>query len=227
MMIDVITSSPLFGLFFTALCWSFGHWVQKKTGFILFNHLLVAVAVGIVLLIALDIPYEQYYATAAPITHMLAPATAILGLNIYRKRLILKQYFIPVFVGCLVGCLTSLGSVFLLCHLMTVDSVLTASLLPKSVTTAIAMSLAETRSGVGGIAAGAVMVAGLMSPIFSTSFAKWFHITDPVAEGLAIGASSHALGTSRAIEIGEIQGAMSSIALCICGIMTSVLMLLF
>lgn len=226
-MIDMMTSLPLFGLFYSGLCWWFGHFVQKKTGITLCNHLLISTAVGVIGLMALGIPYATYSATASIITSLLAPATAVLALNIYRQRTILRQYFIPVLVGCLVGSLTSLLSILALCNLLLVDPVLTASILPKSVTTAIAMSVAESRGGVAGIAAAGVMVAGLMGPIFAPTFAKLFRITNPVAEGLAIGASSHAMGTTKAIEIGQIQGAMSSISLCICGIMTSILTLFF
>ena len=106
-----------------------------------------------------------------------------------------------------------------------VDDALAASLLPKSVTTAIAIGIAESRGGIGGIAAAAVMVAGLTGAVFAPLFARLFHITDPVAEGLAIGSCSHALGTTRAMEIGPVQGAMSSIAICVCGILTSILVL--
>lgn len=224
-MIDILIASPLFGVFFSVLCWQFGHLVQKKSGFFLFNHMLIATATGVIILLVLDIPYEAYYSSAAFISGLLAPATAVLALNIYRQRTILKKHLLPVLVGCTVGCITSLGSILLLCHLLSVNSVLTNSILPKSVTTAIAMSIAESRGGVAGIAAAAVMVPGILGPIFAVPFAKLFRITNPVAEGLAIGASSHALGTARAIEIGELQGALSSIALCLCGIITSVLVL--
>ena len=105
------------------------------------------------------------------------------------------------------------------------EEVLTASLLPKSVTTAIALGIAESQGGIQGVAAAAVILAGLVGAVFAPLFAKWFRITDPVAEGLAIGACSHALGTTKAMEIGEIQGAMSSIAICVCGIFTSLLAL--
>ena len=224
-MMNLIITSPFFGVFFTIICWSFGRWVQQKTGCFLLNGLLVAAAVGIVVLVIFDIPYEIYYESASVIQDMLAPATAILAMNIYRQRHILKEYFIPVLVGCLAGSLTSLLSILGLCKLMSMDSVITASLLPKSVTTAIAVSIAESNGGIGGIAVAGVVIAGLMGTIFSPIFAKMFKITDPVAEGLGIGACSHALGTTKALERGEIQGAMSSIALCVCGIMTSILSL--
>ena len=127
--------------------------------------------------------------------------------------------------GCLAGSLTSVGSVLLLCRLFRVEETLTASLLPKSVTTAIAIGVAESQGGVGGIAAAAVIITGLIGAVLAPLFARVFHVTQPVAEGLAIGACSHALGTARAMEIGQVQGAMSSIAICVCGTMTSILAL--
>ena len=127
--------------------------------------------------------------------------------------------------GCLAGSAVSLFSVLALCQVFQMEDLLTASLLPKSVTTAIAVGIAESRGGVQGIAAAAVAVAGITGAVCAPLFAKWFHITDPVAEGLAIGACSHALGTTKALEIGELQGAMSSIAICVCGIFTSLIAL--
>ena len=201
-MLDALLNSPFLGLTLTAAAWCFGCWVQKKTGFLLCNPLLIAVALIIALLVLLDIPYQTYSAGSDFIKLMLSPVTAVLALNIYNQRSILQKHFFPVLAGCLVGSLT-----------------------PKSVTTAIAMGIAESHGGVAGIAAAAVMAAGIAGAVFAPIFAKLFHITEPVAEGLAIGACSHALGTTRAIEIGSVQGAMSSIAICVCGILTSVLAL--
>ena len=224
-MLDALLSSPFLGLTLTAAAWCFGCWVQKKTGFLLCNPLLIAVALIIALLVLLDIPYQTYSAGSDFIKLMLSPVTAVLALNIYNQRIVLKEHFIPVLAGCLAGSLTSVDSILLLCRAFHVDDALAASLLPKSVTTAIAIGIAESRGGVGGIAAAAVMVAGLTGAVFAPLFARLFHITDPVAEGLAIGACSHALGTTRAMEIGPVQGAMSSIAICVCGILTSILVL--
>ena len=147
------------------------------------------------------------------LTLMLSPVTAVLALNVYNQRRLLGEYFLPVIVGCLVGTLTSVGSVLLLCKLMAVNASMTSALLPKSVTTAIAIA--------------AVVIAGVVGAIFAPTFAKLFHVTDPVVEGVAIGACSHALGTAKALEIGTLQGAMSSVSLCICGILTSILVLFF
>ena len=220
-----VLNSPFFGLGLSAAAWCLGLWIQKKTGWVLCNPLLIAGLLIIVFLAAFHIPLEQYNIGGDMIKLMLGPVTAVLALNIYRQREILREHFLPVLAGCLAGSAVSLLSVLALCRLFQMEDLLTASLLPKSVTTAIAVGIAESRGGVQGIAAAAVVVAGITVAVCAPLFAKWFHITDPVAEGLAIGACSHALGTTKAMEIGELQGAMSSIAICVCGIFTSLLTL--
>jgi putative effector of murein hydrolase len=222
---DTLLSSPFLGLFLSAAAWCAGCWLQKKTGLLLCNPLLIAAALIIAALSLLRIPYESYALGGDFIKLMLGPVTAVLALNIYNQRDILRENFLPVLAGCLAGSLTSVGSVLLLCRLFRVEETLTASLLPKSVTTAIAIGVAESQGGVGGIAAAAVIITGLIGAVLAPLFARVFHVTQPVAEGLAIGACSHALGTARAMEIGQVQGAMSSIAICVCGIMTSILAL--
>jgi len=226
-MIDMIASSPLFSLTLSVLAWNVGLWAQKKTGSVLCSPMVIATALIILILTALDIPYSTYRIGGDFISMMLGPVTALLALNIYNQRKLLGKYFLPVVVGCLAGCLTSIGSITLLCKLLSVDSVITASLLPKSVTTAIALAISESGGGIAGVTSAAVIVAGTLGAMFAPVFAKLFRVTDPIAEGVAIGACSHALGTTKAMEIGQLQGAMSSIAICICGIMTSVLVLFF
>ena len=224
-MLDAMTSSAFFGIALTAFMWCVGCWVQKKTGWILCNSLLITVAGIILFLTAAGIPYEDYDVGGSYIKVFLGPVTAMLALNIYNQRKVLKEYFIPVLAGCFAGSASSLASMWLLCRLLGVEEGLTASLLPKSCTTAIAIAISESRGGVAGITVAAVMVAGLTGTVMAPIFGKLFRVDDPVAEGLAIGACSHALGTTKAIELGELQGAMSSIAICLCGIISSVLTL--
>ena len=224
-MIDVILASPFFGLTLSCAAWCVGVWVQKKTGVVLCNPIVIASAFTILILVAFRIPLESYNAGGSLISMMLSPATAVLALNVYHQRKLLGEYFIPVVVGCLAGALTNIVSILLLCRLLAVDNAITQSLLPKSVTTAIAVAISGSLGGIPGITIAAVIVAGIVGAIFAPLFAKLFRITDPVAEGVAIGACSHALGTSKALEIGQLQGAMSSVSLCISGILTSVLVL--
>ena len=219
--------TPMFGIFLTCLAWAVGVWTQKKTGWKLCYPLVVSTVFIIGVLVLLKIPYNAYKVGGDIVTTMLAPATAVLALNIYNQRKLLGKYFMPVVVGCSVGALTSLTTITLLCKLMAVNSVITASLFPKSVTTALAVAGSESRGGVAGITTAAVLIAGTTGALCAPMFAKLFRVKNPVAEGVAIGACSHALGTTKALEIGELQGAMSSIAICICGIMTSVFVMFF
>lgn len=223
---ETISFSSYFHLGLTGLGWCLGLSIQKKTGHILCNPLLIAVSFVIFVLILLDVPYANYQEGTAILKFFLGPVTAVLGLNIYRQRKVLGEYFLPILVGCFMGCVTSLGLTLCFGYLLSVEETLLHSLLSKSVTTAISLAIAESRGGVVSLAAAGVMVAGLTGAMFAPSFAKLFHIQDPVAEGIAIGACSHALGTSRAMTIGEVQGAMSSIAICVSGIFTSFLVLL-
>lgn len=226
-MMDALLNTPLFALTLTCLAWSIGVWMQKKTGLLVCNPLVIATALIIGFMVLFQIPYETYQLGGNMISLMLGPVTAVLALNIYNQRQRLGRYFIPVVVGCLVGCLTSIASILLFCRLFAVNPTITASLLPKSVTTAIALAISESRGGIPGVTSAAVLIAGSVGAIFSPLFARLFHIKDPIAEGIAIGTCSHALGTTKALEIGELQGAMSSISICICGILTSILVLFF
>ena len=224
-MTDVILSSPLFGIALSCAAWCVGLWVQKKTRLVLFNPLIIAVALVILILVLFRISYSDYDRGGSIITLMLGPVTAVLALNIYEQRRLLGEYFLPVLAGCLAGSLTSVACSLLLCRTLAVEESIAASLLPKSVTTAIAVAIADSSGGIRSITVAAVIVAGLTGAIFAPLFARVFRVTDPVAEGVAIGACSHALGTAKALEIGPLQGAMSSISICVCGIITSVLVL--
>ena len=222
-MIDTLTATPFFGLGLSLLCWLLAVKFQKKTGLLVCNPVLVSSLLVILVLVVFRIPLENYNLGGDIIKMLLSPATAVLALNIYQQRRVLKEHFWPVVLGCLVGSLASILGVQLMCRMFQTESSLLNSLLPKSVTTAIAVSISESNGGLPGLTAAAVCVTGIEGAMLAPFFAKIFHVTDPVAEGVAIGACSHAVGTSKALEIGPLQGAMSSIALCICGIITSLI----
>lgn len=224
-MIELL-NSPFFGLSLTLVCWCAAVRLQKKTGLLVCNPVLICALMIIGILTIFDIPLSYYTQGGNIIKLVMGPVTAVLALNIYQQRLILKQYFVPVLVGCTAGSVASMVSVLLLCRLFHVDEVFTVSVLPKSVTTAIALGISESGGGIPGITAAAVVLTGVEGAMLAPFFTRLFRITDPVAEGVAIGACSHAIGTSKALEIGQLQGAMSSIAICVCGIVTSVLALL-
>lgn len=222
-MIDTLTATPFFGLGLSLLCWILAVKFQKKTGLLVCNPVLVSSLLVILVLVVFRIPLANYNLGGDIIKMLLSPATAVLALNIYQQRRVLKEHFWPVVLGCLVGSLASILGVQLMCRMFQTESSLLNSLLPKSVTTAIAVSISESNGGLPGLTAAAVCVTGIEGAMLAPFFAKIFHVTDPVAEGVAIGACSHAVGTSKALEIGPLQGAMSSIALCVCGIITSLI----
>lgn len=220
-----IFANPLFGIALSIFTYVIGIYLNKKTKSPLVNPLLVAMALIIIILQVFHIPYEDYNEGGKIITMMVAPATAALGYSIYKQITTLKKYFFPIFAGCFMGSLASVGSVFLLCKLFSMENAITSSLIPKSVTTAIAMEISEQLGGIPAITVPVVIITGVLGAVFSPLLIKIFHIDHEVAQGVAIGSCSHAVGTSKALEIGEIQGAMSGISIGVSGIITVILAL--
>ena len=210
--------SPLFGIFLCCAAYAFGSWVNKKTGWIILNPFLIAMIICIGLLQVTGISLEQFNRGADVVQLFLAPATCAIALSIYRQRKILGEYFLPVVLGCTVSATTSIGVSYLLGYLFGLDQVIIASTIPSSVTTPIAIEIAAQQGGIIPIAMLCVVITGIGGAILAPYLIKLFRITDPVEMGVAIGASSHVVGTSKAIELGEIQGAMSGVAIGISGL---------
>lgn len=215
-----VTASPFFGIAISILAFAIGIWVQKKTGLIICNPLIIAIVLVSGVLLIFKIPYEHYNEGGSIINMFLAPATSCLAVSIYTRVELLKKNWLPILVGCTAGSLTSMGSVLLLCRLFGLDETMTVSLLPKSVTTPIAVSISESHDGLVPITVVAVIITGILGSILAPWLIRIFRVKDSVAAGLAIGACSHAMGTSKAVELGETEGAMSGLAIGICGIVT-------
>ena len=215
-----IFESPYFGIALTIFAFWCGQLLQKKTGLLLCNPLILAIIIIISVLLLFKIPYDAYQEGGSIINMFLAPATACLAVSIYAKIQILKKNWLPILVGCTCGSLTSMLSVYGLCRLFALDDIITASLIPKSVTTPIAVSISESHGGVVPVTVVAVIFTGILGSILAPVLIKIFRIKDSMTAGLSIGASSHAIGTSKALEIGEIEGAMSGLAIGVCGIIT-------
>lgn len=219
-MMQEIVTSPFFGIWLSIAAFWTGVKLQKKTGLVLCNPLIIAIALVSAVLLILKIPYESYNEGGAVINMFLAPATACLAVSVYTKAALLKENWLPVGVGALCGSLASMGSVFLLCRLFSLDEAMTVSLMPKSVTTPIAVSISQGHGGMVPITVVAVIFTGILGSILAPGLIRLFRVNDPVIAGISIGACSHAVGTSKALELGETQGAMSGLAIGICGIMT-------
>ena len=214
-----ITSSPMFGVSLCIVTFAAGVALNKKLRSPILNPLLIAIGLTIAVLEVFHIPLENFDEGGDIVSMFLGPATAALALSIYRQLELLKKNFLLV-LGCLAGCVTSMGSVYLLCRLFGLDESLTASLLPKSVTTPIAMEISEQAGGIVPITVAMVVITGILGAVAAPLLIRVFHVKNPVAAGVGLGAASHAVGTSKAIELGEIQGAMSGISLSISGILT-------
>lgn len=215
-----LCASPFFGIALSAAAFWIGSRIQKKTGWIVCNPLILAIVIVAGMLLLFRIPYDTYQEGGQIINMLLAPATACLAVSIYSKLELLKKNWLPILVGAACGSLTSMGSIWLMCRLLKLDEAMTASLLPKSVTTPIAISIAEGHGGIMPITVVAVIFTGILGSILAPVLVRIFKVDDPMAAGLAIGACSHAIGTSKAVELGQTQGAMSGLAIGICGIMT-------
>lgn len=222
-----LTDSPFFGIALTVVAYWIGVKVQKKTGLVICNSMIITVALLIAVLLVFHIPYENYYQGGSLINMFLGPATACMAVTVYAKIDLLKKNWLPVLAGCLAGTLTAIGSILLMSRLFGLDKAITVSLLPKSVTTPIATAVSEGHGGIVPITVAAVIVTGILGNLASPLLIKIFRVKDPMAAGLGIGTCSHALGTAKALELGETEGAMSGLAIGICGIITSILALGF
>lgn len=220
-----LLASPYFGIFLSIAAYALGCGLNRKFRTPLCNPLLIAIVLVVGVLLVFRIPYEAYNAGGEIISLFLAPATACLAVGIYAKLAVLKQYWLPILVGAVAGSASSMLSVYALCNLLGLDEQLTVSLIPKSVTTPIAVGIVESAGGLTPITVVAVIVTGILGAILAPAMIRLFRISDSVAAGLAIGACSHAVGTSKAVELGEVEGAMSGLAIGVCGVVTVVLSL--
>ena len=217
---DTITNSSLFGLALTFGVYLLAVWLNKKTGSPLVNPVLLSVIVIAAFLLVFDIPLEQYSSGASIITLLLTPTTALLAYSIYKQLPLLKKYFIPIVAGCLVGSAASMSSIYLMSRLLGLSEELTFTMVPKSVTTPIAMELSAQLGGIPSVTVAAVVLTGILGAVLAPILIKVFRIKNNIAAGVGIGCSSHAGGTSKAMELGEVEGAMSGASVGIAGIIT-------
>ena len=219
---NAVLESPFFGLALSVFAYRAGLWVSRRMGSPAANPLLIAILLVVAFLWVFHVPLSSYEKGGSLLTLMLSPTTALLAVSIYRRRALLRENLLPALAGCCVGAATSLFSTLLLCRLFRLSPVLTASLMPKSVTTPIAMELSKHRGGIASLTVVAVIFTGILGAVFAPLLVKALGIK-PLAAGIAIGTSSHGIGTARALELGEIQGAASGIAIGVAGVATVLL----
>ena len=216
----MLGQSQYFGLFLSVAVYLFASWLKKKTGLAILNPLLVSSVLIIGFLVGIGLEYETYNESAGFLSWLLTPATVCLALPLYRQLHLLKKHMVAVAVSILSGVLTSAVSVFVLCRVLGLTHVDYVTLLPKSITTAIGMGVSEEAGGVVTLTVMCIILTGVLGSMVGDLVMKIAKIHHPVAKGLALGTSAHAVGTARALELGEIEGAMSSLAIAVAGLMT-------
>ncbi len=220
---EILQNSVFFGLALSIVAYWIGTRVKQKLNWDIVNPLLVAAILVIALLYFSGISYETYKIGAQYITFLLTPATVCLAIPLYKNVILLKQHIVAILIAITCGVIAHLVSIVTLGAALHLDDILVRSLLAKSVTSPIAMGIADEIGGIVPITMIGVTIAGMIGAIVGPGLLKIIGIKEPIAQGIAIGTAAHVLGTSRAVELGEIQGAMSSLAIVVTGILTVII----
>lgn len=218
-----IYASPYFGIFLTFFFYLLGVEVYKRWKFPLFYPLVFAIIAIIVLLMVADIPYESFNNGGKYISLFVTPATVSLAIKLERNFRYLKRYYSAILSGIVLGVLFHSILIIAFAMLFRFDAQLVSTLFPKSITTAIAIGVSESMGGIVSLTVAVVVFTGVIGSVIGPTVFKWFKIDDPVAQGVALGSSTHAVGTVKAIELGDVHGAMSSLSIVVTGIVVVIL----
>lgn len=217
---EFFANSLYAGVVLSFISFAIGKYLNKKLKSPLINPLLVAIIIVILFLKLSNVSYENYNLSAKYLSYLIGPATVSLAVPLYQKLEILKKNYKAVAISLIVGVFASLVSVILFSIIFKLERDIMITLLPKSVTTAIGVDIAEEFGGYGSLTAAIIIITGVFGYIVAESLFKIFKIKHPISKGLAIGVSSHVMGTAKAVELGELEAAMSSLAIVICGVLT-------
>lgn len=219
-MLDFLTQSVFFGAVLSLAAYEIGLYCKKRWKKALFNPLLIGVILVVAVLALLRIPYDAYYSGARYISFLLTPATVCLAIPLYEQFQLLKKNALAILAGVVSGVLTSVTLVLLFSMAFHFSHAEYVTFLPKSVTTAIGMGVSEQLGGNVSITVVVIIVTGVLGNILAEPVCRLFSITNPIARGIGIGSASHAIGTAKAMEMGQIEGAMSGLSIAVSGILT-------
>ena len=217
---NLVGTSLYFGMLLSVGAYLLGVWLRKKTGFSALNPLLVAILAVILFLKVFDVSYEAYNKGGEYLSYFLTPATVCLAIPLYKQLELLLRNKLAVGVSILAGVLGSAGSIYVMTRSFGLDHQLYVTLLPKSITTAIGMGVSEEAGGIVTLTVVSIIVTGIIGNMIADIIFQVLKIEEPMARGLALGTSAHAIGTAKALELGEIEGAMSSLAIAVAGVLT-------
>lgn len=219
-MVDFLTHSVFFGAFISLLFYEFGLTLKRRFKKAIFNPLLIAIVLTIAVLVIFGIDYDVYYSGAKYLSYLLTPATVCLAIPLYEQFELLKKNAAAVLAGIISGIITSLVLVLVFALVFRLSHAEYVTFLPKSITSAIGMAVSEQLGGYVPVTVAVIIISGLLGNITAESACRLFRINDPIAKGVAIGSSSHAIGTAKAIEMGEVEGAMGGLSIAVSGILT-------
>ena len=219
-MSELMGDSLFFGVVVSVLAYQAGLWIKRKWKLAVFNPLLISIFLVIAVLLIFDVDYERYNEGAKYLSYLLTPATVCLAIPLYEQLEQLKKNAKAIAAGILSGVLSSLVSVLALAAAFGLSHEEYVTLLPKSITTAIGMGVSEELGGIVTITVAVIIVTGVLGNIIAELVCKIFRIHESVAKGIAIGSASHAIGTAKAMEMGEVEGAMSSLSIAVSGLLT-------
>ena len=217
---DLLLNSAYFGFVISLAAYYVGSLIRKKWNYPLFNPLLIAMILVILVMVVFDIDYAYYEAGSRYLSYLLTPATVCLAIPLYQQLELLKKNLAAILVSILAGVIASAGSILLMSYLFGLTHAQYVTLIPKSITTAIAVPLTEELGGIPNITVAAIVITGISGNILGEMICKLFSVKNPISQGLALGTSSHAIGTAKALQMGEIQGAMSSLSVAVAGLLT-------
>lgn len=218
-----VLQTPIFGIVVSIVFYSIGVYIQKKTKLAVFNPLLLAI-LGIILFLKLShISYESYKIGGDTINFLLSPVTIVLAIPLYKQYDLLKKHLHEIIIGITTGVLVSFASIVVISRLTNSNKLIMDSLLGKSITTPMGISLTSTLGGIESVTIVAIILTGIVGAMIATPIFKFINTKHPVSKGIALGTASHALGTTKALELGEIEGAMSGLAIGISGTITVIL----
>ena len=221
-MSDFFTNSVFFGVLLCLSAYQAGLFLRQKTKIAAFNPLLISIIIVIFVLAIFNIKFQDFYNSSKYISYLLTPATVALAIPLYSKLSLLKSNFKAIMSGLISGVLTSLISIFVMALLFGLSHEHYASMLPKSITTAIGIGVSQEIGGIPTITTAVIIVTGVFGNVTADIIYKIFNIKNPIAKGIGLGSSAHAIGTSKALEMGETEGAMSSLSIAMAGIITVV-----
>ena len=217
---EALLNSSYFGLILSIFFFMLAVQLKAKFRLAILNPLLVSTIMIVAILVIFQIPYEEYKASANLLSYLLTPATVCLAIPMYKQLRLLKDNLVAVLAAITAGTLSSILSIFLMGKLFGLSPEHISTLLPKSITTAIGMGVSEEAGGIVTLTVAAIVMTGILGNMIAETVFHLFHIDHPIARGLALGTSAHAVGTAKALELGEIEGAMGSISICVAGILT-------